>query len=76
MTGVRALRLLANEKIAQSMFAGLSAGDVLFMLDAKDVPAGASQKDQIVDASGVVFKIADLKFVFGIVVAFRVEGLA
>ena len=73
-TDVRTLRLIANEKLVQSMFASLSAGEVLFLMDAKDVPAGASQKDQIVDANGIVFKINDLKHVFGIVVAFRAEG--
>lgn len=73
-TDVRALRLLANEKLVQTAFVNLSAGEVLFLLDAKDVPPGASQKDQIVDVNGVVFKINDLKHVFGIVVAFRAEG--
>lgn len=74
--GVKALRVVADEKIARTtaMFAGMSAGDVVFVLEGATVPVGASQKDQIVDASGVIFKVLELRHLYEVATAFRVEG--
>jgi hypothetical protein len=75
-TDLKAARLRANAKTVASLSGTLEAGDVLFMVDAQALPEGISKKDQIVDANGRTYKIEDIHHVFGIVVAFQVEGAA
>lgn len=72
---VKTIRLQSIDKAAATqMGLSLEAGQVLFMIDSADVPAGASMKDQIADGNGVTFKIAEIRPVFGIVHAFVCEG--
>ena len=73
---LKAVRLRADQKSAKALNLNLEAGDVIFMMDATTVPEGSSKKDQIVDASGHVYKIETIHNVFGIVIAFQVEGEA
>jgi hypothetical protein len=73
---LKAARLRANAKTVAVLAGNLEAGDVLFMMDAQTLPEGISKKDQIVDANGRIYKIEDIHHVFGIVVAFQVEGAA
>jgi hypothetical protein len=75
-TNVRAIRLRAADSVKMVEKMGIEAGDVVFMMDYQDAPAGASMKDQIVDARASVFKIKEARPVFGIVWAFVCEGPA
>ena len=72
---IRTIRLSATEQVQNLPIAmTIEAGQVLFMIDSADVPAGVSLKDQIVDANSVIFKVKQIQPVFGIVHAFLCEG--
>jgi hypothetical protein len=70
---LKTARLKADAYSAQSVAIKLEAGDVLFLMDAAVVPAGASKKDQIVDEAGQIYKIEAIHNVFNIAVVFKVE---
>jgi len=79
-TGISAIRLdhvtsIQNTTVFPAQGRHLSKGDIAYLFQFADVPAGASTRDQIQDG-GILYEVTHLNPVFGLVYSVEVKGYA